>query len=100
MMSAARMGWREKGIVYLDVGTSGGVWGLERGYCMMIGGDKKAVDRLDPIFKALAPGEGTIPKTPNREKADPRVDRRAICMSGRRVRAISSRWSITASNMA
>jgi 6-phosphogluconate dehydrogenase len=66
-------GLREKGIVYLDVGTSGGVWGLERGYCMMIGGDKKEVDRLDPIFKALAPGEGAIPKTPNREKADPRV---------------------------
>ena len=66
-------GLREKGIDYLDVGTSGGVWGLERGYCMMIGGDKKQVDRLDPIFQALAPGEGTIPKTPHREKADPRV---------------------------
>jgi 6-phosphogluconate dehydrogenase len=64
---------REKGIFYLDVGTSGGVWGLERGYCMMIGGEKTEVDRLDPIFKALAPGEGTIPKTPKREKADPRV---------------------------
>ena len=61
------------GIAYLDVGTSGGVWGLERGYCMMIGGDKAAVDRLDPIFKALAPGAGSIPKTPNREKSDPRV---------------------------
>jgi 6-phosphogluconate dehydrogenase len=66
-------GLREKGIFYLDVGTSGGVWGLERGYCMMIGGEKTEVDRLDPIFKALAPGEGVIPKTPNREKADPRV---------------------------
>ena len=62
-----------KGIAYLDVGTSGGVWGLERGYCMMIGGDKAAVDRLDPIFKSLAPGAGSIPKTPNREKSDPRV---------------------------
>jgi 6-phosphogluconate dehydrogenase len=62
-----------KGVVYLDVGTSGGVWGLERGFCMMIGGDKKVVDRLDPIFKTLAPGAGTIEKTPNREKADPRV---------------------------
>ncbi len=61
------------GISYLDVGTSGGVWGLERGYCMMIGGDKAAVDRLDPIFRALAPGQGEIPKTPNRERADPRV---------------------------
>jgi 6-phosphogluconate dehydrogenase len=66
-------GLREKGIFYLDVGTSGGVWGLDRGYCMMIGGDKKEVDRLDPIFRALAPGEGDIPKTPRREKADPRV---------------------------
>ena len=62
-----------KGVVYLDVGTSGGVWGLERGFCMMIGGDKKVVDRLDPIFKALAPGAGTIERTPGREKADPRV---------------------------
>jgi 6-phosphogluconate dehydrogenase len=62
-----------KSIAYLDVGTSGGVWGLERGYCMMIGGDKKVVDRLDPIFKALAPGAGTIERTPNREKRDPRV---------------------------
>ena len=63
------MRWRAKGIAYLDVGTSGGVWGLERGYCMMIGGDKAVVDRLDPIFKALAPGAGTIEKTPSREKA-------------------------------
>jgi 6-phosphogluconate dehydrogenase len=63
-----------KGIHYIDCGTSGGVWGLERGYCMMIGGDKEAVDRLDPIFNALAPGAGTIPKTPRREKRDPRVE--------------------------
>ena len=62
-----------KGIAYLDVGTSGGVWGIERGYCMMIGGDRDHVARLDPIFKALAPGTGTIEKTPNRERADPRV---------------------------
>ena len=48
---------------YVDVGTSGGVWGIERGYCMMIGGDKKVVDRLDPIFAALAPGIGDIPRT-------------------------------------
>jgi 6-phosphogluconate dehydrogenase len=64
---------RERGIDYVDVGTSGGVWGLERGYCMMIGGDKAVVDRLDPIFKSLAPGVGEIAKTPNREKSDPRV---------------------------
>src|SRR5579862_3047571 len=56
---------KEKGLHYIDVGTSGGVWGLERGYCMMIGGDKETVDRLDPIFKTLAPGAGTIPKTPH-----------------------------------
>jgi len=62
-----------KGIHYVDVGTSGGVWGLERGYCMMIGGEKSAVDHLDPIFKTLAPGVGDIPRTPNRDKADPRV---------------------------
>jgi 6-phosphogluconate dehydrogenase len=65
---------KAKGIHYIDCGTSGGVWGLERGYCMMIGGDKEAVDRLDPIFKALAPGPGTIPKTPRRETRDPRVE--------------------------
>src|SRR5262249_2284529 len=59
---------REKGIHYLDVGTSGGVWGLERGYCLMIGGEKAAVERLDPIFRALAPGRGDIPRTPGREK--------------------------------
>lgn len=63
-----------RGIHYLDVGTSGGVWGLERGYCMMIGGDKSVVTRLDPIFKALAPGRGDIPPTPGREKRDPRVE--------------------------
>jgi 6-phosphogluconate dehydrogenase len=63
-----------KGLHYVDVGTSGGVWGLERGYCMMIGGDAAVVRRLDPIFKALAPGRGDIPQTPNREGRDPRVE--------------------------
>jgi 6-phosphogluconate dehydrogenase len=53
---------------YVDVGTSGGVWGLDRGYCMMIGGEKDVVQRLDPIFSALAPGIGDIPRTPGREK--------------------------------
>src|SRR5579863_2303770 len=57
-----------KGIHYVDVGTSGGVWGLERGYCMMIGGEKEVVQRLDPIFSTLAPGIGDIPPTPGREK--------------------------------
>jgi 6-phosphogluconate dehydrogenase len=59
-----------KGIHYVDVGTSGGVWGLERGYCMMIGGPDPAVQRLDPIFKTLAPGIGDISRTPGREKAE------------------------------
>ena len=58
-----------RGIHYVDVGTSGGVWGLERGYCMMIGGDTDAVKRLDPIFATLAPGRGDIPRTAGREKA-------------------------------
>ena len=57
-----------KGIHYVDVGTSGGVWGLERGYCMMIGGPDKAVQYLDPIFKTLAPGKGNIDRTPGRDK--------------------------------
>jgi 6-phosphogluconate dehydrogenase len=58
-----------QGIHYIDVGTSGGVWGLERGYCMMIGGEPKIVEHLDPIFATLAPGAGDIPRTPGREKA-------------------------------
>jgi len=57
-----------RGIDYVDTGTSGGVWGLERGYCLMIGGPKTAVQHLDPIFKSLAPGRGSIPRTPGREK--------------------------------
>jgi 6-phosphogluconate dehydrogenase len=59
---------KDRGIHYIDVGTSGGVWGLERGYCMMLGGPKEVVARLDPIFKTLAPGLGDIPRTPGREK--------------------------------
>jgi len=63
-----------KGIRYLDVGTSGGVWGLARGYCLMIGGDTDAVRHLDPIFAALAPGIGTIERTAGREGRDPRAE--------------------------
>jgi 6-phosphogluconate dehydrogenase len=66
---------KAKGIHYVDCGTSGGVWGLDRGYCLMIGGDKEAVDRLDPIFNTLAPGAGDIPATPDRKGRDPRVER-------------------------
>jgi 6-phosphogluconate dehydrogenase len=64
-----------KQIHYVDCGTSGGVWGIERGYCMMIGGPKAAIDHLDPIFSALAPGLGDIPRTPGREKSDARAER-------------------------
>jgi len=62
-------------IRYVDCGTSGGIWGIDRGYCMMIGGPTDAVDHLDPIFAALAPGSGDIPRTPGREKGDPRAER-------------------------
>jgi len=62
---------RERGLHYVDVGTSGGIWGIERGYCMMIGGDKGVVGRLDPIFKTLAPGIGDIPRTEAAKAAMP-----------------------------
>lgn len=65
---------KERGLNYVDVGTSGGIWGIERGYCMMIGGEKDVVDRLDPIFKTLAPGLGSIERTPGREAHDPRAE--------------------------
>jgi len=63
------------GMHYVDVGTSGGIWGPERGYCMMIGGDENIVRHLDPIFATLAPGLGDIPRTPKREGRDPRVEK-------------------------
>lgn len=65
---------REKGIDYIDVGTSGGVWGRERGYCMMIGGPQAAVSWLDPLLAALAPGAGEVARTPGREGRDPRAE--------------------------
>ncbi|SFJ83669.1 phosphogluconate dehydrogenase (NAD(+)-dependent, decarboxylating) [Bradyrhizobium sp. Gha] len=65
---------KARGIHYVDVGTSGGVWGLDRGYCMMIGGEKQVVDRLDPIFAALAPGAGDIPRTKGRDGRDARIE--------------------------
>ena len=64
-----------KGVHYVDIGTSGGVWGRERGYCMMVGGSKEAVDHLDPILDTLAPGIGAIDRTPRPKSADPRVER-------------------------
>jgi 6-phosphogluconate dehydrogenase len=63
-----------RGLSYLDVGTSGGVWGLERGYCLMIGGDRSAFERLDPVFATLAPGRGAIQQTSGRGGRDPRVE--------------------------
>ena len=68
MTSAAVLNSRPRGFKYVDVGTSGGVWGLERGYCLMIGGPTDAVEHLDPIFKTIAPGVGDIPRTPGRDK--------------------------------
>jgi 6-phosphogluconate dehydrogenase len=65
---------KPKGIHFVDVGTSGGIWGFERGYCMMIGGDKKVVDHLDPLLKTLAPGRGNIDRTPGRDNRDPRAE--------------------------
>nr|BFE96670.1 hypothetical protein GCM10020185_72060 [Pseudomonas brassicacearum subsp. brassicacearum] len=65
----------KKGLSYIDVGTSGGVWGLERGYCMMIGGDAEVVKRLDPLFDSLAPGMGDIPRTRDRKSDDDRAER-------------------------
>ncbi len=65
---------REKGIIYIDVGTSGGVWGLQRGYCMMIGGENAAVKHIDPILSALAPGMGTVDRTPGRDGRNPTAE--------------------------
>jgi 6-phosphogluconate dehydrogenase len=65
---------KARNIHHVDVGTSGGIWGLDRGYCMMIGGDKAIVDKLDPIFAALAPGLGNVPRTPERDGRDPRAE--------------------------
>ena len=64
-----------RGLHYMDVGTSGGVWGLERGYCLMIGGEKQIVERLDPIFATLAPGAGDIDRTPGRAARNPTAER-------------------------
>ena len=65
---------KPRGVTYVDVGTSGGVWGLERGYCMMVGGDREAVERIDPVLKTLAPGRGDLPRTRRPEGADPRAE--------------------------
>jgi 6-phosphogluconate dehydrogenase len=83
---------KAKRIHYIDCGTSGGVWGLERGYCLMIGGDKETVDRLNPIFETMSPGAGDIAVTPHRQGRDPRVERGYMhcgpCGAGRFVKMI------------
>ena len=79
---------RGKGLHYVDAGTSGGVWGLERGYCLMLGGEKAVVERLDPIFAALAPGKGDIPQPPAGPGAM-RAPSRATCMQAPAGRGIS-----------
>ena len=84
-----------KGIHYVDVVTSGGVWGLERGYCMMIGGELEVVEHLDPIFNALAPGAGDTPRTKGREPNQGTAEQGYLAME----RGISSRWFTMVSNM-
>ena len=78
---------KSRGIHYVDCGTSGGIWGLDRGYCLMIGGDKEAVDRLDPVFKSLAPGPGNIDVTPGRRGAGPAGGARLHALRPERRRA-------------
>ncbi len=97
---------KPKELAYVDVGTSGGVWGLERGFCLMIGGPDHAVKHLDPVFATLAPGAGSD-TAPSRDTAGPGAPldafgtaRLGYCIAGRAAPAISSRWCITASNMA
>jgi 6-phosphogluconate dehydrogenase len=72
----------QKGLHHVDAGTSGGVWGLERGYCLMIGAEKAVFERLEPIFAVLAPGSGDIPRTPNRQNRDPRAEKGYIHAGG------------------
>ena len=97
--SAAPASLKPKGMHYVDVGVSGGVWGLERGYCHMIGGEDAVVKHLDPIFRSLAPGVEAAPRTPGATGA-PARPKTAICIAARTAPATSSRWSTTASNTA
>ena len=89
-----------KGIHYVDMGTSGGVWGLERGYCLMIGGETEVVQRLDPIFETLSPGPGDDSADARPRQAGRHGRARAICTAVRPAPATSSRWSTTASSTA
>ena len=85
-----------RGLHYVDVGTSGGVWGLERGYCLMIGGEDETVHRLEPIFETLAPGVGSIPRTAGGERRH--TPSTGTCTADPPARGISSRWSTTGSS--
>ena len=91
---------RPQGIHYVDVGTSGGVAGLERGYCLMIGGEPQAVRHLEPIFAALAPGAGSAPRTPGRIGVPTPAERGYLHCGPMPAPAISSRWCTTASSTA
>jgi len=87
----------ERGLHYVDCGTSGGVWGLERGYSLMIGGEDDVVARLDPIFRSIAPGEDGTAKTPGRTRSDGTAPL-GYCTVDRTVPDTSSRWCTTASS--
>ena len=89
---------KRDGIHYIDCGTSGGVWGLERGYCLMIGGEDEPVKRLDPIFKTIAPGKGNVEPTPGGPGTPPPT--RGTCTAARTAPGTSSRWCTTASSTA
>ena len=91
---------RPKGIHYIDIGTSGGVFGLERGYCMMIGGDDDAVAHIDPLLKTIAPGVDDRRRARRAPAASRRRPSRATCTAARTAPATSSRWSTTASSTA
>ena len=93
---------KAKGIHYVDAGTSGGVWGLERGYCLMIGGEPDVVRRLDPIFATLAPSASSVSTTPARAATtDTRAPRNAVTFTaGQAAQATSSRWFTTESSTA
>jgi 6-phosphogluconate dehydrogenase len=90
---------KARGIHYVDAGVSGGVWGLDRGYCEMIGGEADAVARLAPIFRTLAPGRGAAPRTPGRENTESTAEE-VFCTAGRRGPGTSSKWCTTASSTA
>ena len=89
---------KPKGIHYVDVGTSGGVWGLERGYCLMIGGETEVVQRLDPIFAALAPGRGDLAADAGQRESRAARPKTAIFTADRAGQGTSSRWFTTASS--